>query len=91
MTREKFPEKVPFRLTRMMIKAMEVSGIEGNFRSALCSCPAKDYNEYRQSAGFICLVICLLLGRLANVMMRVCIYHIPMVFGCVLGTTSSRT
>ena len=32
MTREKFPEKVPFRLTRMMIKAMEVSGIEGNFR-----------------------------------------------------------
>lgn len=33
MIREKFPEKVPFRLTRMMIKAMEVSGIEGNFRS----------------------------------------------------------
>ncbi len=25
--------QVPFRLTRMMIKAMEVSGIEGNFRS----------------------------------------------------------
>ncbi len=35
MTREKFPEKVPFRLTRMMIKAMEVSGIEGNFRYLL--------------------------------------------------------
>ena len=33
MNREKFPEKVPFRLTRMMTKAMEVSGIEGNFRS----------------------------------------------------------
>ncbi len=32
MRREKFPEKVPFRLTRMMVKAMEVSGIEGNFR-----------------------------------------------------------
>ncbi|DBA66640.1 TPA: hypothetical protein ACH3X2_002209 [Trebouxia sp. C0005] len=32
MNREKFPEKVPFRLTRMMTKAMEVSGIEGNFR-----------------------------------------------------------
>eukprot|EP00898_Chlorokybus_atmophyticus_P008681 jgi/Chlat1/8814/Chrsp90S08148 len=32
MNREKFPEKVPFRLTRMLIKAMEVSGIEGNFR-----------------------------------------------------------
>eukprot|EP00897_Mesotaenium_endlicherianum_P005918 jgi/Mesen1/5354/ME000267S04502 len=32
MNREKFPEKVPFRLTRMLIKAMEVSGMEGNFR-----------------------------------------------------------
>ena len=32
MTREKFPEKVPFRLTRMLVNAMEVSGIEGNFR-----------------------------------------------------------
>lgn len=30
--REKFPEKVPFRLTRMLINAMEVSGIEGSFR-----------------------------------------------------------
>jgi FKBP12-rapamycin complex-associated protein len=32
MQREKFPERVPFRLTRMLIKAMEVSGIEGSFR-----------------------------------------------------------
>eukprot|EP00516_Mucochytrium_quahogii_P002479 CAMPEP_0203765470 /NCGR_PEP_ID=MMETSP0098-20131031/18430_1 /ASSEMBLY_ACC=CAM_ASM_000208 /TAXON_ID=96639 /ORGANISM=" , Strain NY0313808BC1" /LENGTH=3391 /DNA_ID=CAMNT_0050661727 /DNA_START=232 /DNA_END=10404 /DNA_ORIENTATION=- len=32
MNREKFPEKVPFRLTRMLIKAMEASGIDGNFR-----------------------------------------------------------
>jgi phosphatidylinositol kinase/protein kinase (PI-3 family) len=31
MTREKFPERVPFRLTRMMVTAMEVSGTEGNF------------------------------------------------------------
>ena len=37
MNREKFPEKVPFRLTRMMERAMEVSGIEGNFRLALPS------------------------------------------------------
>lgn len=36
MHREKFPEKVPFRLTRMMVKAMEVSGIEGNFRWGWC-------------------------------------------------------
>ena len=33
MERDKFPERVPFRLTRMLIKAMEVSGVEGNFRN----------------------------------------------------------
>ena len=33
MNRDKFPEKVPFRLTRMLIKAMEVAGIEGSYRS----------------------------------------------------------
>merc|ERR1740139_547335 len=33
MHREKFPEKVPFRLTRMLTKAMEGSGIEGSYRS----------------------------------------------------------
>ena len=32
MHRDKFPEKIPFRLTRMLINAMEVSGIEGTFR-----------------------------------------------------------
>ena len=32
MHREKFPERVPFRLTRMLVNAMEVAGIEGNFR-----------------------------------------------------------
>ena len=34
MQREKFPEQVPFRLTRMLVKAMEVSGIEGTYRIA---------------------------------------------------------
>ncbi|CAM9334078.1 unnamed protein product [Discosporangium mesarthrocarpum] len=33
MHRDKFPEKVPFRLTRMLVNAMEVSRIEGMFRS----------------------------------------------------------
>ncbi|XP_076085802.1 serine/threonine-protein kinase mTOR-like [Mytilus galloprovincialis] len=32
MVREKFPEKIPFRLTRMLISAMEVTGINGNYR-----------------------------------------------------------
>jgi len=30
--RDKFPENVPFRLTRMLVNAMEASGVEGNFR-----------------------------------------------------------
>lgn len=33
MHREKFPERIPFRLTRMLMSAMEVSGIEGSFRT----------------------------------------------------------
>ena len=33
MHREKFPEKIPFRLTRMLTHAMEVSEIEGSFRN----------------------------------------------------------
>ena len=32
MMRDKHKEKIPFRLTRMLIRAMEVTGIEGNFR-----------------------------------------------------------
>ena len=32
MKRDKFPEKIPFRLTRMLIKALEIGGIEGAFR-----------------------------------------------------------
>jgi len=33
MVREKFPEKIPFRLTRMLVQAMEVVGVGGNFRN----------------------------------------------------------
>ena len=32
--RDKYPEKVPFRLTRMLVNAMEVSGIEGTYRQS---------------------------------------------------------
>ncbi|KAL0236844.1 hypothetical protein PCE1_000241 [Barthelona sp. PCE] len=32
MIRDRYPEKVPFRLTRTLIKAMGISGIEGIFR-----------------------------------------------------------
>jgi len=33
MQRSKFPETVPFRLTRMLVLCMEASGIEGTYRS----------------------------------------------------------
>ncbi|KNC51511.1 phosphatidylinositol kinase Tor2 [Thecamonas trahens ATCC 50062] len=33
MLRERYAEKVPFRLTRFMVNAMHVAGIEGNFRA----------------------------------------------------------
>jgi len=33
MHRAEFPEKVPFRLTRMLTNALEVSGVDGSFRS----------------------------------------------------------
>jgi len=33
MLRDKFAERVPFRLTRMLVNAMEVSGINGTFSS----------------------------------------------------------
>ncbi|KAI6224301.1 Serine/threonine-protein kinase TOR [Aphelenchoides fujianensis] len=32
MKRVKYPEKIPFRLTRMLVRAMEVTGVEGNYR-----------------------------------------------------------
>jgi len=32
MSRDVFPETVPFRLTRMLINAMEATGIDGNYR-----------------------------------------------------------
>jgi len=31
--RERYPEKIPFRLTRMLVNAMEVSGVEGTYRT----------------------------------------------------------
>jgi len=33
MKREKYPEKIPFRLTRMFVKTMGVTGIEGIYRT----------------------------------------------------------
>lgn len=43
MTREKFPEKIPFRLTRMLINAMEVTGIDGTYRLVCVQIPFGDF------------------------------------------------
>lgn len=42
---EQFPERIPFRLTRMLIRAMEISGIEGSYRNT-CE---KSMNVLRES------------------------------------------
>jgi hypothetical protein len=48
MQRDKYPEKIPFRLTRMLVNAMEVSGIEGNYRS-VCEVVMDVLREQRDS------------------------------------------
>ncbi|KAK3104575.1 hypothetical protein FSP39_005244 [Pinctada imbricata] len=48
MVREKFPEKIPFRLTRMLINAMEVTGIEGNYRMT-CESVMEVLREHKDS------------------------------------------
>ncbi|ESO95689.1 hypothetical protein LOTGIDRAFT_214800 [Lottia gigantea] len=48
MVREKFPEKIPFRLTRMLINAMEVTGIEGNYQMT-CQSVMEVLREHKDS------------------------------------------
>ncbi|PSR71034.1 hypothetical protein PHLCEN_2v13082 [Hermanssonia centrifuga] len=48
MHREKFPERIPFRLTRMLTHAMEVSGIEGSFRNT-CEISMKVLRDNKES------------------------------------------
>ncbi|GBE86637.1 Serine/threonine-protein kinase tor2 [Sparassis crispa] len=48
MHRDKFPEKIPFRLTRMLTHAMEVSGIEGSFRHT-CEISMKVLRDNKES------------------------------------------
>lgn len=48
MVRDKYPETVPFRLTRMLVNAMEVSGIEGNYRST-CESVMRVLRDSRES------------------------------------------
>lgn len=52
MKREKFPERVPFRLTRMLVKAMEACGIEGNYRNT-CELVMKVLRENKESLNAV--------------------------------------
>ena len=52
MKREKFPEKVPFRLTRMLIKALEIGGIEGVYRIT-CENVMRVVREHKDSLNVI--------------------------------------
>ncbi len=48
MKREKFPERVPFRLTRMLTNAMEACGIEGNYRN-ICELVMRTLRAHKDS------------------------------------------
>lgn len=50
MTREKFPEKIPFRLTRMLTNAMEVS-IPSDLEGTV---PRENGNHFSVSPVFFC-------------------------------------
>lgn len=44
MVREKYPEKVPFRLTRMLVNALEPCGVDGYFRHT-CEAVMRELRE----------------------------------------------
>ena len=46
--RDKFPERIPFRLTRMLILAMEVSGVEGVYKR-VCETVMRVLRENKES------------------------------------------
>jgi FKBP12-rapamycin complex-associated protein len=48
MQREKYPEKIPFRLTRMLVNAMEIAGIDGSYR-ATCERVMQVLREHSES------------------------------------------
>eukprot|EP00760_Papus_ankaliazontas_P006497 PhM_4_TR13063/c0_g1_i1/m.63637/K07203/MTOR, FRAP, TOR; serine/threonine-protein kinase mTOR len=50
MHRDRFPEKVPFRLTRMLVSAMEVAGVEGTFRH-MCEAVMRLLRKHRDSVA----------------------------------------
>lgn len=67
MHREKYPERVPFRLTRMLTFAMEVSNIEGSYRIT-CEAVMRVLRENKDSLMAVLeAVSCLIPLLLSNV------------------------
>jgi serine/threonine-protein kinase mTOR len=57
MHREKYPERVPFRLTRMLTFAMEVSNIEGSYRIT-CEAVMRVIRENKESLMAVLEAVC---------------------------------
>ena len=57
MHREKYPERVPFRLTRMLTFAMEVSNIEGSYRIT-CEAVMRVLRENKDSLMAVLEAVC---------------------------------
>jgi FKBP12-rapamycin complex-associated protein len=72
MHRDKFPERIPFRLTRMLTTAMEVCGIEGTFRFT-CE---NVMRVMRHDKGSV-------MAMLEAVSMYVCVYVYIYIYVCV--------
>lgn len=62
MHREKYPERVPFRLTRMLTFAMEVSNIEGSFHIT-CEAVMRVIRENKESLMAVLEAVSLRLGK----------------------------
>ena len=62
MHREKYPERVPFRLTRMLTYAMEVSNIEWSYRTT-CEHVMRVLRQNKESVMAVLEAVCSFSGH----------------------------
>jgi FKBP12-rapamycin complex-associated protein len=58
MHRERFPEKVPFRLTRLLVNALESGGIKGTFRASSANLMRLLRRNASQIVGLLSVFVC---------------------------------
>jgi FKBP12-rapamycin complex-associated protein len=58
MHRARFPEKVPFRLTRLLVGALESGGIKGTFRASSVNMMGLFRNNATQIIGLLSVFVC---------------------------------